>query len=84
MPNGDSNEDLQLKDRIKNLETKVDQLNEMYIKEKNEKQKLIKEITLERNQWNRERATLLDLNSKLTKMIEQINVKINSVKNHNE
>ena len=65
------------------MEEKNDELRKMYIKEKAEKLKLLKTSSEERVQWNREKATLTDLNKKLAKMLEQINNKINCVKEAN-
>lgn len=55
----------------------------MYVKEKADKLKLLKACSEEKVQWNRERTTLVDLNKKLAKMLEQINNKINCVKEAN-
>ena len=61
---------------IKELEEKNIELEMMCVNEKSEKAKIIKIATNERVEWNREKSVLVDLNQKLTKMLEQINSKI--------
>ena len=55
----------------------------MYIEEKERRIKIMNGVTLERNQWHREKATLINVNSKLAKMIEQVNNKISHVRKSN-
>ena len=74
----------QLKERLRELENKNSELNRMYSKESEEKLRIAEEIAIEKNQWNCDRATLLDLNLKLSRMLEQVNNKINSLKKGSE
>ena len=73
-----------LKQKVKELEMRNAELERMYKNEKEEKSKLIKGATEERVQWNREKTTLIELNQKLSKMLQQIDTKIASIKENNK
>ena len=53
-------------------------------KEKAEKLSKLKECSTERVGWRREKTILLEANQKLTKVLEQITKKIDSVKKAHE
>ena len=69
-----------LRERIKDLELKNDRLNKISIKEKEEKQQLLNNIAQERNRWCTEKIVLIKANMKLSKMLEEINIRINGIK----
>ena len=73
----------QLRQRLKELENKNAELQKTYVNEKIEKEKIEKNILEEKEQWNREKIALIELNQKLSVMIEEINSKIIDYKQTN-
>eukprot|EP00826_Nyctotherus_ovalis_P040977 TRINITY_DN4081_c0_g2_i16.p2 TRINITY_DN4081_c0_g2~~TRINITY_DN4081_c0_g2_i16.p2 ORF type:complete len:169 (+),score=48.97 TRINITY_DN4081_c0_g2_i16:156-662(+) len=69
-----------LRKKVRDLEVKNESLSRMCAKEREEKQKLLNNFAQERNRWNCEKIILIKANMKLSKMMEEINSRINCMK----
>eukprot|EP00826_Nyctotherus_ovalis_P032603 TRINITY_DN2626_c0_g3_i7.p1 TRINITY_DN2626_c0_g3~~TRINITY_DN2626_c0_g3_i7.p1 ORF type:complete len:169 (-),score=47.55 TRINITY_DN2626_c0_g3_i7:136-642(-) len=84
LPNTEAAELRNLRGKVKELEERVAELEDKCAKEEAEKVSKLKEFSREKVTWRREKGILTEANQKLTKVIEQINRKIDSVKKAHE
>lgn len=84
IPKTEASELRELRERVKELEKRMSELEEKCAKEEAEKLSKLKECSREKVTWRREKGILLEANQKLTKVLEQINRKIDSVKKAHE
>ena len=77
-------EEDKLKDKIKEMEERLKNLEKQYEEAKVDKLNVFEMCNKEKETWIEERNSLLEINTKLTTMIEDINKKIDIVKKNHE